>query len=656
MSAFRIMNSVTNGIKTLDFYIKVGDLLKSLVIILAILIVVYIIYVIIKYYYPRLFLLGHSSNFEVWMNGYCRETIGLMKEFVEKSGNDSLSKVIQKFFQEYKSLSGTNLMQVNTFKPETIPEFYMLFIFYKALNNERNVKELTLLKTFFKFDTIKKYFQDNGVEINESSVQRMKTMHETFKQLRNKVEQETNNAKRKIKEATNSQLKLYLILFKLDLYINQYFTGKVDRDDVVFKDNIMRSYDMRKSGGIGNTIIFKLYMQDYVDFVFKVTIPKIWKNFFKEVKTVSKRFEEKATSKNVTNFIKNIPNRIAGEDFIDLPDPDIEEHFLKAIFKPIFDIAKAFVEMLKVIKAIVKVINNPLKFIRFLFGYIIGVIIYIIYMLIVALGFFIFPVAAFLTIIWYKNLITIIWCIIFAAISTIYIVLWILDFATGGVVLRLLRCENLPDSWFTSPGFSKGNIWQRAFFCSCPCAEGYSPSGGSFLCRRDESFEPAFCPQQVLFKVLQNNIEVLKKKYMHVFTPSYKYFLYRTDDERKDDIAMAFRNQDTFLKQCSESLNQFDHLGQSFCSDIYLDKKKLSPENRLKVLNLCRQTYCNGVDRDFKFCVVESEEEHVFKGNKASSKALQSNLVIIVVIVTLAAGFFASSHLFVSKLETNKKT
>ena len=413
---------------------------------------------------------------------------------------------------------------------------------------------------------------------------------------------------------------------------------------ISYLPEIFKAYDFRKSGGPGNTKMFKLLMRDYVDYVWYDILPSIWKNFVQDYKDFAKRLLDWFTGPTVRTYMQNLPLTISGvkkekftqEEFQDLPPHakpgDTIETF--GFLKPLIQLPKFFMLLVDVAKALATAVTNPLKAFRILLGLIIGTIIYIGYS-IISMFTAVFMVPAFIYILLYKIYQSAWWVLMFIIIALIYIVLWLLDYATGGAILPLFRCENLPTMWFTQPGYWFGNKYIKGIFCSSPCSKRFLPSSpGTTWCDRKDNQQPAFCPQQLIYQYYNALLtesppvtETIRSNPIYAFKPDHAYHV-KSEVEQKAIVDAFTVNKFKYLEKCYAGSKNYKSVNSILPYDNFNNREKFRPAqevyntfslsvcNRLpefenkygkdskyvKILQqLCRETYCRyNYDKDFK--------------------------------------------------------
>jgi hypothetical protein len=568
-------------------------------------ILVYVIYKSLRKGYFRPFLPGHTEPFEKYMESY-------MKDFIDhcnvllKSSDSSAKTVIKQFADMYKEVSETDLFNadIGKYTPDTLPHMYMIIMFHKAIQKD-DKEELSLVRKFFNRDVVEKYFvQRENIEkpqtVSVDAFSQIKQLEILFDEVRKVIHSDATLFKSRDVADTDTSTDVIISTYILDLMINHYF------DQI--HDNILRSYNLRKSGGRG-WILFKLYMEEYNTYIFKETIPDIWKTLGSDTKTTAKRYQEAVASEKAQNFVRNLPFVIAGVDegfANNLSDPGVttgpngetREHFIQALNA----IAKTFTALYKLVISVVQVISDPINFIRWLLGLIIGFIIYLLYLVLIAMS-FIFIIPAFIVILGLKLAFTIVWTAVYLLVAVVYLILQMLDKPTNGLIFKMLRCENLPNAWHLKPGFAKDNIFQRKFFCQYTCGKRYFPSG--YKCEKLPQYEPSYCPHQLIFNAYDKRYSELQSNpFIHQYKPTIDYYLKKTDAARKAIWSDVYENRHEFMQQCSEKMAPYNHVTHKMCHVLADDEKfkKSNPDEYEKIMSLCDLTYCKNDADKSKFC------------------------------------------------------
>jgi hypothetical protein len=585
----------------------------------------YIIYIFVTKKYPRPFTIGRTYPIEAYMMEHvaflCRHIEALL------SVKDKLSPNLRTILEE---IDAANVLPEDATKqltPDNTPFIYMYYIFPKALTStpieepltKYQKMELNLIRNFFTIDRLTDESSDKPVPIYNSSgtevtpeaaqLLRKKTiplrkLSDYFKKLDcqyrgfeydSKKDKCTSNNFNKCNALNQfpepivddpvsemARLHLWLLTFK-------------------YLPSIERAYNMRKSGGIGNFIIFNLYMDEYKQYVFKETIPPVWKRFIKDIKSTADTIVGVLTSDPVRNFMVRLPLTLTGtEGFIDTP-PNVvadiyeqEEHFvgvLKSIGKVFSDFAKLIPNVAKVFLGLVHVITNPLKVIAIVIGAIVGFLLYVLYSLIVAMSILMY-IPAFFWVLAIDLKITIIWTLLFCVIALVYVVLWILDFGTGGLIMRLLRCETAPNGWHDIPGWIYNNQFTRKFMCSFPCHRKYKPE--SWGCLKLPKYQAPFCPQQLIFNIYISHLKGKLDEHpslkfapnLYNFKPNIKYHAKDTENKKKE-IDEFYNNRRKFRSECDSALAPYNFVTKYLCENM----KTIVPGSE-RMMPFCQSCYC----------------------------------------------------------------
>ncbi len=194
----------------------------------------------------------------------------------------------------------------------------------------------------------------------------------------------------------------------------------------------------------------------------------------------------------------------------------------------------------------------------------------------------------------------------YGALWTLYggvaLLVFVLDFFTGGYAFRLFLCEAEPDEWALRGNYAAGNRCTRGMACQRPCADRYRPVLAGMVCARTAGYEPAFCPKQHVYR-----------RYVGGSDPAYAAHLGTTDAEdapgavfddtvqppasfavmnkkaREAWLRQRYRDRKRFLSACMKPTSA-DPLVRNLCSNAPL----LFPADSVpQVAQACRQMYCD---------------------------------------------------------------
>lgn len=639
--------------------IVVAQVVWAIITIAAVIMVIYILYRVFKYGYIRPFSMGHSEQFDLYMESYMKDFIEISKYVIDSNDDNQTKSAIEQFFKAYENLSdGVNPLQIKleNYKPNSLPYIYLIIIFYESIK-DKDEHELTLMPKFVDRKIVEQfYIKRKDIEesqtINLPSIEKLESLRQAFDNIRLSVKNDVKTIKENGASLTENDPNLSIKLYTLDLMVNKYFDkNSVDNDNNTSKDNesidnIVRSYNLRKTGG-RSKILFHMYTKEYSQYIFKEYLPDLWKPYGDEVKLLAKLYQDFIASDTVRDVVLGLPMVLAGvnkEDFVDMgvstgPNGEVQEHFIGVLKS----IAKTFVALYTIVVAIAQIVADPANIIpgilQWLIGIIIGFLIYIMYLILLVMSFvFIIPAAIIIFIL--KTAITILWVVIYVLIIVIVGVLTLIDMFTGGIVLTLLRCENLPNAWHMLPGFVRDNVYVRKFFCQMRCTSRYHPSG--YGCKKLPDYEPAYCPQQLIFNAYNTRLDQLKSvPYIHQYQPTIDYYLNKTEEERKTLWENLFDQRRDFMELCSDKMKPYDHITNKMCHIMTKDNdfKEKNREQYDQIMALCDLTYCTSPEDQALFCNSNAKTD-----NDKKDFDIITSITMKIIILVLAV-IFASQCL-----------
>ena len=514
---------------------------------------------------------------------------------------DALWKGFEKAFE--KSLASERELK-------DVPEFHVLFHFYDeiaASNNSAFGKLLPYLEEMsapgsFISIVSNTYYEPKSTSKNEINDEVMKKYTDVHKLLVDYTTALHDVAKaiNKVQYRGFKWNKVKLNCMILDLYLNPKdgYVGHRNK-----KDTITRISYMRKPGNWSHFSLFMLYTADTIDFCFKEKIVgEIWGvngELFLKVWMVkeTERIRNALTSPGVMNFFLTLPNKIAGvdpqnktvvqeENNKPVDQEDVVEPFVGQLIK----IANVFAAIGKVLVSITNVISDPVKFLLFLIGWIVAIILLCLYtvaatIIMVALVYvWVFFILVFKSA-W--------WLIILTVNMTVYLILGILDMVLQGFLLKLMTCENLPNSWHAQHGWHKFNRYTRGIMCTFPCRKNFFRYG--MFCVRQNKDLPTYAPQQIIFESLLNNKFIsenrrrCKLEYKH--EPVKDYYTQWTDDMRKELWSTVYHDRIDYSKSTRDSYKRYDKITEGICcvAKQSMDDKD---ENKSNILEICNSVYC----------------------------------------------------------------
>ena len=667
----------------------ISKLIIALLVIFFVCLIVYVVYLCYTRYYLRRISIGHTEPFEIYMVSYFKEFFAFAREVNEETKSGS---AIQSFITAYNqllaSLIVTNVsseeketetssipndkltLNQDTFAVNDIPYFYLMFMFNRAIDH-RDIHELSLMDKFIKREFVSKFYLPNQTSIGDiSPLVQLKASFDNMRQTIQSESQElqTTSDNDKHPEQSRSRIAIYM----LDLMLNDYL------------NEIKQLYNMRKSGG-RSWIFFIIYMGEYSQFVFGEEIPRIWKPFIDDIASLADAYQTFLVSDPVQSFVEGLPLKIAGiENFTNkeqnkpdnetwwsklnplnsasvfknstlfnksTPDkqahtsqdstkthtnkPDVIEHMsIGGFFSAI---GKIFPALFKILISIVNVINNPINFIRWILGLLIGFTIYIIYLVICALS-FLFYIPAFFIILIIDAIFTAFWVLLWLALAAFYLILTLLDILTGGNILPLFRCENLPNAWTHYPNYVRDNKYKRSLLCMYKCGNRFAPSTGGLMCSKIAAAEPMYAPHQLIYNAYMEHFDPLKQvPFRYSYTPTIKYFQQNLE-ERTSLWRSVYHDTQDYMTICAEKMQPYDHIIKEMClhltsSENFATAHKTEHD---QVVELCKITYCIGDDKNkFDYCSAEDSVIQKDVDQGIIHKVIVQSLALVILVLII---------------------
>ncbi len=200
---------------------------------------------------------------------------------------------------------------------------------------------------------------------------------------------------------------------------------------------------------------------------------------------------------------------------------------------------------------------------------------------------------------------TIVSMAVFCIVALLFLFLAVINAMSGNKLNRLTLCQTSPMAWFTIPNFQDGNKYERGFFCSTPCAAGYSPDEitGSF-CNRVPLAQPSFCPQAEIMRLLLKKTRIGERHVYANFIPTPSHFT-KTPREKEEDYIKHFDGMQKFFNKCTQRMGAFNNIALDICGSLDAIKElkiNLLEESTIKKLKqVCKQGFCNSRSRHV-FC------------------------------------------------------
>jgi len=673
-----------------NIIIKLVLFLLSLLVLVLLAFIFYFIYLMIVYYYPRPYFIGHSEPLEQFIKGYIPELLITMKQL--KEINPGVLGNALELKSTYKGLKGKPLFPIEANDPTDPNEAPFLYLYF-ALGSDYNNKSVVGISGKLV----------PGCELADKLTEEtfFDPVPSEFKKDIEAIDQAIDKIKDKVKNTWKS--KDFNKLHEMNLAI------LIDKKRYIQTINNM--YDFRKSGGLGNITLLRITMMDYIKYVWlppKGVVPHVWMSFVTDLQDKVGGFRDWLRSPKVSSFFMKLPATIGGvetfqenrktpnrvsekiEEFIFLgpqhtkPGDTIEEFgFLKGllgipksmiamveIFKSIGDF---FQTIMAVAMALVNAITNPIAVLRMIIGMVVGVLFLILYFVILAIDVVLYIPGAIVIAaidVWKT-----IWAIfLFILIASFYLVIWVLDMVTGGLFLKIMRCENLPNKWYLQPGYFFDNKFVRGFMCNFTCSSRFIPSDDGSWCERLKRGRPSYCPQQIIYNaarsiitgatnpVINGNSSDNKLLYKFVIPSSY----YGMDEvSKKTKIVEYLKDKNEYIKKCFKFNSEFASIAIASCNyfnslksadrsidpakyKIYEDNKELVE----KALKICVACHCNlsfPQQKDtgkLNFCPPPSEEpleeitDDSADGKTIAHRVIFSSLALTIIMTIIAAMYF----------------
>lgn len=413
-----------------------------------------------------------------------------------------------------------------------------------------------------------------------------------------------------------------------------------------YHDDITRLYATRKDGGKVPFAIWTVYYVPYVEDVYKHRIPEKWRMVAKDFVRYFMRGMDFWADAGI--WLSLMPCRLA------YTDPAERDRKCKAVYegyedlvarrnkrwadreKELIDgdgdeivetisIGKALSTIANLAKSVVDIVKGLIRYLKMLgsdpfaaivgivaliLGTIIGVVLLYIYILLtISLGFW----ANWVLICFFLSFGLAFWYTIYQFFMTIlvaipYFVLWLLDLVTNGLICKILRCENLPNSWAEQGGFADENGYTREPWgfgpCFVPCRDSYTTH--TFTCTKRPGHLPNYCPQQQIYRLFRGDTSLPQPYVFEKYTAN-KAFAQKSLPGRQRELINAYRDKILWYQSCYHRLYKRDYINVHVCSniraqslyaagirDITADTRKYDDADRMagQLQTLCREIYC----------------------------------------------------------------
>jgi ribosome-binding factor A len=640
-------------------------MLVTVVIIILCLAILVLIYIIVRVIRVRGFMIGHSEKLEEFMEAFhndMNETRKLMFSlnavkdvFSTNSGNmidllkcpltlkflsQEQSKISSKFdtYFKYYDIMGSSLdkwfysNEITSFEEGGRSGDKVLTDLVKEIDDVRaEVKRcittnLPLIQKTLFLSTITEEDYKKGVVPNNSDP-RVYNMAVSYV----KMSKDSGKSYDTFKSFTQQFIDLCIGFSVINLYLSNYF------------DDIKELHNSRRFSFYNFLIIL---LKPYVTELILNNVVTKWKRLFSSRERDKTWKEFKLAWSKIGDSLGKLPKTLANsETFTDNSngkgesDEDIIEGF--AFLKGLMSIGQFFLSILEVAMKLAELIANPLDMLFFLFKMIFGLAIGLVLVLLYALfsippfTYIIYGIYFFIFKIVVLAVLSCFYIVLFAAFAIIGVILWVLDLILGGfssqsIISKSMRCENLPDVWYTRANVIHDNHYTRAFVCQAPCSSRFTPTG--LVCRSMDTNQPSYCPQAQVYRIYKGlNIE--EPHSMGEFKPSLKFYS-KTRQEKEDEISSFFLKRQEFFSKCSEYNDQYDYVIKTICSNPDYVKIK-NEKDRDKLKRLCKQIYCYGNPKE-EFCYkYDDVKDDVVTENAPmnSDDVLRTILKLIVAII-----------------------
>lgn len=467
-----------------------------------------------------------------------------------------------------------------------------------------------------------------------------------------------------------------MAIYELDIMLNYYLY------------DIRLGYETRKSGYRLNFVLFTYYWWPYAQWIFVVKIKQqIWEKFPDDFKNsalsflefwvtlpealaklpltlAGEGFEQQGDSNfPVLNYINNIISPFVPRHVVTelAKEPDTVEHF--GFLKGLLSIGKFFMAIIGVAMGLVFVITEPLKFIMMIIGFFLALSLMVVYILITVIGlhYVIAGIWAVAVVLIPAVFFTVFYTLMIVPISFMYTIMWVLDMLLGGLIMALLRCENIPSKWYKYSAYAYGNRFQRMLMCSYRCADRYEPDTAFvfYMCKRAESIKPTFCPHQNLFKLYKG--ESLSEPSVFRDYEVNTTTAMMNDDERRSYLEKTSRVRQRFNDTCRDCYQSdflltdgnsmdpeganYTHIPRFICKFASQVCGTDDPKKYAQVCELCDNLYGTDIpmyNDGFKYSLnntgdAQSEE---FKNNKVDDPSRDpyiKGLVMLIICVAVVS-------------------
>lgn len=590
----------------MQWSIDIGAFANSMIVIGAVCMIGVIAYILYKYVHPRVPTMCHKASIDDFNLAYYTSLKQSWKDFKNVGDND---RTVQRVRQ---ALVKCDTIGINDDDWKFLAQFYHLLA--KRMTNG----SVTNWHAFFaSFETslisgmaperIRKRLvpSDTGRGIDEKAF-------EQYRSVEVSAMLELRASLANMRQSTQiSKSASIASAQRLDLLLNEYLDEQVS-----MYDNRKRSEFM---GFQFHLTLMKTYVSSFADYVFvdmiqnKIWAP-FWSNFESVYDTVINLWAR------VLSALEDTLNSLLNSEAF-CPEPsncnimnggDLHEGFFGFLFAPV----KFALTLMRLVLAFMRkldmFVTNPLAFIMWVIMVIAIVILLQVLIIIdpiLRLAFYPIAIAATFSL---SVIVTIAWVILFTIVSILFLILTIIDIPTGGLILTILSCENLPHDWAMR---QVGNAYQRILPCYLPCPSRYTPWFGGLLCGRDpDERAPLLCPQQYIYqqRFLETPFSPSTPSTYPQQVPITTGYISGNEHQRLKLVRAHMDSVRKFRNRCDIEFTKRDKLLATDCNIMFPNGLTLSDNdiNDKSVIlhKLCVDAFChrNNMQTSLTFCPSDS--------------------------------------------------
>jgi hypothetical protein len=184
--------------------------------------------------------------------------------------------------------------------------------------------------------------------------------------------------------------------------------------------------------------------------------------------------------------------------------------------------------------------------------------------------------------------------------------------ALGGLIMALLRCENLPNKWYKYSSYAYDNAFYRSpLMCNYRCPDRFMPVTIAVfnMCQRLESIVPDYCPHQNLFRIYKGETLTtphnfaryeIKAKTAKMRDPARRSYLQDVQELRTDynlDCEACFSNDRSYNDKNKLQKKGYDysHIPYIMCKFASQVPPKDDKERYKHVCDVCSDMYGSNI-------------------------------------------------------------